>query len=529
MTEPSDFRSLIAICEAALDSGDATEIGEAIDKLEQCSPVDMPIEHIAALAGLLVDLGSACRLRSAVERGKRLFEDHRDRLEPVYGSAQIDYNIGNAFKVLYDLERAVPGWSCTLAAVAPCLEAKAHYWRAIAGSRSTQMPPQYLTNLGNALDACGRVVDALHYYDRAIGVSPKFGMAHLNRGVALQYLNDASGSYSIKMLHEIYKAYDAARTSESTEPQVRHAAHARAEFAAKVIREHGHEPTEDPHELQQNEIEQRNHDVYWHWCLEHSLALSEHALYCRCAGARRDDLSILTPRGRLAGAKVPHMELLLNRIKSEYCLARALHFQAVADTGSLKWHVAAFEGTYTELFDGEEIGVEPEFLRTSFRLCFGILDRIARGLCSFFSVSSTNEAIYFESFWRPGGRDSDRWRVLSAVASPNLAALYGLAKDLNERAGGEWSRLKRYRNLFEHEFCAVRADPPHSHVPRWLADAPITTIDAAQMEADALEMLRFTRAAMFHFAFLVREQSRDDGSRRDGKVVEFGKKPIGKE
>jgi hypothetical protein len=113
------------------------------------------------------------------------------------------------------------------------------------------------------------------------------------------------------------------------------------------------------------------------------------------------------------------------------------------------------------------------------------------------------------------------------VSNANLVALYGLAKDLSERAAGEWSHLKRYRNLFEHELCLIRSEATSADLPVWLRDNPIETIHPEPMRADALDMLRFTRAAMFHFAFLIRGESRDKSGGR-AEIVVFSKKPIGK-
>jgi tetratricopeptide (TPR) repeat protein len=531
MASDLDLRQLLATCDAALDNNDTDSLRLALDELERrASSVGALGELVGAVAALLVDAGAALRREQSVSLGLSIFEQSWPQLEPAYGAATLHYNMGNACKALYDIERSSPGWSLTLETVRRCLEAKSRYWRSLAAAGVRDETPEQLTNLGNALDACGRVVDALHYYDRAIAVSPKFGMAQLNRGQALQYLNAASGSYSIKMLYEIHKAYAEAAASDSTEPSFRQAARRHAEAAARVIQEHGHDVAEDPHSLEQDTSERASHDGYWRWCLDSSLTLSEHALYCHCIGARRDDLSILTPSAKLSGLLVPHMELLLNRVKSEYCLARALHYQAVTRESALKWSVDAFEGTYTDLLDGEASGIEAEFLRTSFRLCFGILDRIARGVCTLFDVAKSTDKLYFESFWNPQDKKSSRWQVLSSVVNPNLVALYGLAKDLGDRSGGQWSRLKRYRNLFEHELCLIRSEGAAAELPDWLKESPVPTITVEQMRADALGILRFTRAAMFHFAFLVRSESRNEPEGIGiAKRVVFAKKPIGKD
>jgi len=49
------------------------------------------------------------------------------------------------------------------------------------------------------------------------------------------------------------------------------------------------------------------------------------------------------------------------------------------------------------------------------------------------------------------------------------------------------------------------------------------------MKSDAVDMLRFTRAAIFYFVFLIRSQSRGRSDGHQGRTITFPKKPIGKD
>ena len=66
---------------------------------------------------------------------------------------------------------------------------------------------------------------------------------------------------------------------------------------------------------------------YWKFCLNKSLVLSEHSLYCPCVGSSRDNLSIMTVAGSVSGVFIPAMERVLNRLKSEYSLARHFYYE----------------------------------------------------------------------------------------------------------------------------------------------------------------------------------------------------------
>jgi hypothetical protein len=460
-------------CEEALQAGgseDLRKAATALNRLQADSPHD-----VVSIGCYRIDVGSALRDISLVELGLADLQENWDRLEPILGANQLHYNVGNGYKSIHDIQRSNPSWVYCPANLTSLYEAKRHYWLACSGQFFV---PEWITNLANALNGSGRVVDALHYFDACVSRCPDFGMAHLNRALALKYLNTASGGYSIKLLYEVRRSASAAVASPSTEPPARQAANKLLGQATKVLLERGCDPDEDVHELAETESEYAEHDPYWQWCLKQDLALSEHSLYCRCAGARRDDLSVLSPGSPLVGEKVPLMELMLNRMKSEFALARAFHYQSSPDleASPLKWELTAFEGTFTDLLDGESSGVSVELLRTGFRLCFGILDRIARAICDFLELANETEDLYFHRFWRPRGKHSDRWDKLNKQESANLTALFGLAVDLNEKKEGQWSHLKSYRDLFEHEFCVVRADDTFTP-PDWFREQRMICCD----------------------------------------------------
>lgn len=100
---------------------------------------------------------------------------------------------------------------------------------------------------------------------------------------------------------------------------------------------------------------------------------------------------------------------------------------------------------------------------------------------------------------------------------------------MSEQRGGEWSHLRRYRNLFEHSLCLVRKDNTPEDLPPWFDGEPLPSVSRRQMRADSVDMLRFARAAIFYFALLVRAESPDGDSEVRGRAITFPKKPIGKD
>jgi len=220
------------------------------------------------------------------------------------------------------------------------------------------------------------------------------------------------------------------------------------------LKKHGYTEKDIEHDVELTKTEADSHSDYRKFCLKHSLCLSEHSLYCDCIGADRDNLTIPKTSGPIGGDDVPIMELRLNRIKSEYAIARLLFYES-SEINQKKWEPYNKEVSFTELYEDEAVGHRPEMLRTSFRLCFGILDKIAHAVSELFDLSDPDEPLAFERFWRPRGKglskkQKGRWEKINQIENFPLLALYSQATDLNYQVG-EWGNFKVWRNALEHE------------------------------------------------------------------------------
>jgi tetratricopeptide (TPR) repeat protein len=494
---------------------------------------NLPSEDLlrfAKLACLLVDIGTDLRDDKIIHEGLTIFIERYDELLSVIQPASLEYNIANAKKSLYDIAAMGRDTRFRPESIELLTEAKNHYWKSIKYAKEATPEPQLLVNLGNALDQCGRVVEALMWYDHALEIDPSFGMAHMNRGQALLFLNQLSDTYTISLLSEAKRAFRLAETSRQLPDNLVKAARDYREKLNQHLLEIGRDDEKIATNNQQHRAEYEEHDDYRCFCLSNYLALCEHALYCNCAGARRDDLSIPKQSGAIGGDFVLRLELLLNRIKSEFCLARSLYYQAVAS--EQLWDSRPFEGTFTKLFEGDAIGIRPEFLRTSFRLSFGILDRIAQGLSELYSLANSSEVLYFESFWRPRDQQKrgkeERWDLINQQENIGLVALYSLATDLN-RIGGEWGFFKESRNDLEHGLLVLLSDDskelPSPAIPKRIA---FETVSIEEFRRRTLHMLQFTRSAIFSFVFCVRNE-RIRQRQGPAITVTLSKKDIGKE
>ena len=271
---------------------------------------------------------------------------------------------------------------------------------------------------------------------------------------------------------------------------------------------HGYTDENVKHDLKETKSEAENHSPFRKFCLNNNLCLSEHSLYCNCVGAGSDNLTIPKSTASIGGDFVPKMELLLNRLKSEFALARLLYYESDQE----QWKSYDNEISFTELHEDESVGLRPEMLRTSFRLCFGILDKIAHAICELFDMSEPDEPLAFERFWRPKGKglsrkQQERWGKINSIENFSLLALYSQATDLNSHSG-EWGNFKNWRNALEHELLILTRGygKPLDIFKAMKSSRRIVSVDYGEVKDKAIHLLQLTRSAIFNFVFCVRTE-----------------------
>lgn len=394
------------------------------------------------VAGGLVDIGKMSKRKSAAELGLKLMDKHKDALTLVQGESQFYYNYANAFsnKVSSDNPH-----DQTFQSIEEFVSLKNIYWRAfiLSSQESEEFQAELSVNLANSLRSQFRLSEALRYYDLTNRKELDIPESWVNRSSALIELNLISSSYSIKQLKEIRKGYVNASISKKTPPQWESFYLGRiAETNDKIEKYVSEEGETDEHDdmLTQQEFDALS--TYRQFCLINYLTLSEHGLYCPCVGSATDNL-VISSSGGVTGDFIVPMEMALNRFKSEFSLARHLYFDYLhpQDTDAIKE-----ECHFLELHNDEVLGIDIEKIRTAFRLCFGILDKIAVCICELHKVyppaknGGLQKNIYFQNFWQLDV--ANRRQRFEDIKSPGLLALYSIATDLNKNKGGELAFIK---------------------------------------------------------------------------------------
>ena len=501
-----DYKTALKLINTRIESGVSLDSKEGPYLLSQ-------------LAGCLIDISSEGYIKEAANKGIRIFEKNFDELQNYIQTSSLEYNLGNGAK--FDILRNQSEFEFKLETVGLLTETKNHYWKAYKeheGSES-KFNAELLVNLGNTLSKSGRIVEALQYYDQVIKSLPKFPQANANRADALLWLARLSGSYSMNLILQAKLGFQKALESRELPSWMLKQFEKRRDFVNRIIDESDFNSNEEIHDWEQTKEEYESLSVYRKFCLDNFLTLSEHSLYCKCLGARRDDISIPIPTKTIGGDFVPSMEHVLNRLKIEFSLARLLYFQSVCKEAD-KWETYDNEVVLTELYEGEEIDIRTEMLRASFRYSFGILDKIGRAICNLFNLAKPSDNIYFHRFWKG---NNARWNKLNSISTKNFAliALYSQATDLDFQKG-EWSIYKDWRNSLEHEhFFIMRSDIESPDLLNALKSNPhALSVIYDEFQDKTLHMLQFARSAIFYFVWCVRiEGFKANNDKVEGPVL----------
>lgn len=465
------------------------------------------------IASLFVDIGHMKPCLKSSQKGIDILSKYKDEIIEQIGEDAYFYNLSNA-KSNFITERNP--FNHTFSTIEQLVEIKNDLWKAIKSCGyidSVNTKPTYLVNLGNTLKQQFRITEALDCYERVNSLNLDIPQSWINSSETLMILNQVSNTYSIQMLEQIKSGYENVLSSKEIPPSW-------LEYYRQQIAYHQNKIVEackeaeiemDAHDFDETESEYNQLSDYRRFCLDNNLSLSEHGLYCSCAGSSRDNLTIPTLGGVVGDFVVP-MEMVLNRLKSEFSFARHLYFEYLTEE---KDYELLHDSCFSELFNDEILGIDVEKLRTAFRSCFGILDKIAIAICELYDLYPPNGTVYFQSFWQLD-RDKRREKFNSHKCA-GLLALYSIATDLNDKKGGEWSFLKQLRNDLEHEFVVIhKTDCPSDIYKSYDFIENIVFINEAAFLNHLKRLFQLTRSAIFSFVFAVRDKALNE--KEDGRI-----------
>lgn len=483
------------------------ELVSRLEELDEREEVDLLV--FAELAGAFVSLGSESNNKKAVETGLRLFLDNEEVLEE--GGITKDsfyYCLGNAYSALYKISISnMTEWYITPELIKGHLfDAKQYYFKAFKNidlHNLDKFSVQILSNLAGNLTQSGRIVEALQLVDMVLKFNPNFPQALVHKVDILVMMTEAFKWGPTKsMFAEILNLTVQFLEENSSPPAYIQTRVEEINTRTKQILESiDFDLSTMESEFELNKKEYQSHPEELKFYLDNFLTLSEHSLYCKCNSVRLDKLFIGFEGYVFNDRKIARLEHVLNRIKSEFSFARKQLFEYI--------HYESLDFTEYQNFGRHSLqyGVDTEKLRISFRMCFGILDKIALGLLHLYDLElGKNENVYFDRFWNGNRAPKGRWGKLNKFKNIHLTALYSMACDLNKE-NGEFHYYKKWRNLLEHDMLSI--------IPMISSGENLDIFDSSvlkdncredEFKENSLHLLQMVRAAIFSFAFCCREE-----------------------
>lgn len=457
------------------------------------------------LGMLFVDLGNMASNNKASELGIDIMES--EVFANILTRDSYYYNLGNAKSNLIQ-SSSRDQLDTDVELINQLAEVSSLFFKAILSCRKqgVDSQPEYLVNLAINLQKQYRFSEALALYDQVIAMNLDIPQAWTNRSGCLSVISQINNSSSIKQGREIALGFRNASKSSNLPPEWVIFYLARAEKIENDIERDCLDleiDVEDDSHLDEQEYQSLSE--YRRWCLDSFLSLSEHGLYCKCYGSAVDNLNIPISTRAIAGEFILPMEKVLNRLKSEFGLARSMLYEykiAKRDNN------IDDESCYSELYDNELLGTNIEKLRTAFRICFGILDKIGNTIALLFDLQLKNKkgkvrSSYFHTFWEL--EDEDRLQKFESYNNEGLIGLYSIACDLNHNLEGELNFYKQWRNALEHSFVFIYDNEKPENIETSLAyyEEPVFISESEFVES-AEHVLQLTRSAIFSFVFAVR-------------------------
>ncbi|EOR07145.1 hypothetical protein I593_02032 [Acinetobacter tandoii DSM 14970 = CIP 107469] len=468
-----------------------------LSELEKHETSNIVLKLYFNLASQFIDVGTYLKNTDSILKGIQILEKNSEYFEKDFNITYF-YNLANG-KLSLANNCGYSKEEVSFKNIELFNEVKNLYWKAfklINKSQDYDLYQQNLINLANVLKQQFRFSEALQIYNLVIKQNTIYPQAWLNRSSCLEQFDRLLDHRSHKMIIEIIKGYDFSSKSKLVpsdwKPYYAH----KSKFLSSQL---------GSKSLEQDELETRKEyssmSHFRQWCIEENLTLNIHGMYCPCIANERDNLTLL--EGVISSGNILQFEQYLNRIKAEFSLIRVLYYESKFTDNSQ----FDYESCYSELDDQEIINIRYEKLRTCFRLCFSILDKLSIFLCQYFSLS-TDKNTAFNNFWYKNKSS------LENKTNFGLIAINSLICDLNEK-NGQFGFYKIWRNALEHHLLFLVPDTFELS-----NDSSHTYVKISDFENGLDNLLQFTRSSIFSTVFAIVEDLRQKAPKDKQNLIE---------
>lgn len=379
---------------------------------------------------------------------------------------------------------------------------------------------QIHTNLANQLNSFGRPIEAIREYGKALSHVPNFAMALLNRGYARESLarllyDRSHSAVAAYFAHSDYSTtlqgptlWDSRYYGIHEEIKIRKSSLERI-FNFEEVKNILNDESRHPAGKTKKEKEYRK------WMLHNGLymnALTGVWPHPVCAS----DVLHMPPHRAKTLSEPPHFISWFNQIKQEFIAARFFLFESI---NLYQPHFADRDTHLLDTLDAALHGIQIERMRASYRIAYGLFDKIAGLINAYFELGEKPGSVNIKSIWLTKDRKDIRTEFKDRKNLP-LRGMYWLAFDIvggdpsdNESISPHAKALYKIRNALEHR-CLIIREFDFGKKP-----SIFETIDAETFEAHCMNLLQLVQAAIIYLSLAIwaeEANSRDDD---EGVVV----------
>lgn len=373
------------------------------------------------------------------------------------------------------------------------------------------------TNYANDLDSCGRVIEALRIYRKALTIKNSFGMAIANYGRALGFYADiVNDPGHCRELH--CHAYQSIKKALEIKDVNMHA-EAIAFFEKQIEDYEKHldkKILSNPIIYPEYDLGAYDEKGYRSWCLHNHLFLNPlNDLMVLEAAFAHDPLTITQYTEHVHRDEVseksngnpPKWFAMLNQLKEEFIYARFLCYEGIekkAETHYADRNVLLSLANY----DYVNYSIRHEQLKSAFRISYSLFDQIAFMINEFWGLGL-------------GERQADAHHVFDCKYYPTdniaLTALFWafneFKKEYIEGAGALEKELKTLRHALEHKFVQVHEYPYPNELQ--IMDDRFYHISESSLKEHTLRILTLAREWIMELVYAIAIEERKDQDREN--------------
>lgn len=392
------------------------------------------------------------------------------------------------------------------------------YWPYLNGFKEV-----LFTNYGNALDVCGRKIAAIDQYKKALSIHKDFGMALGNLGRAYQHYANLDYDTAHRDILHHFAYYYLVKGRESKDPNTYE--NAKKGFQKCIER---YDPEYIEHVLKPDlsfkefRYDNQQESAYRHWCLQNGLFLNTLNDLTIIESSFSADVIQLPPMITGLGTK-PIYHGMFNQLKQEYIYARYLYYSTLQEPATP--HFADKETCITFSTDYARYSIRLEKIKTAFKTLYGLFDKTAFFLNSYFDLGIKEKDISFRSVWESsGGHGKNKYQYRNTLQPEDniaLSTLYWISKDFYCKDDGfspnpELKRIRDIRNALEHKYVKI-TDRDSFGVTESGEDGLALYITETELYEITLGLLKILREAIISLSLCVniaelpnREKAKDE-------------------